>query len=156
MTEDEMRIAVAELAGYVWYRVPATPNETRRYRMLAHPALHEGVRQIPGWTVRADGTENICNMKFMEDNGYVPNYPRDSDAIQAVVRDICGISAMDAANWIEFGKAVEADDWTKLPDRSSDLFDSKNRALASIGLASAMPPTLLCKALLLYKGKWKE
>ena len=62
LEQIQMNIAVAELCGYVWYRIPNKPWEKdTHYRMLAHPAIHEYPGQSPVWLVRADGSEKICN-----------------------------------------------------------------------------------------------
>jgi len=81
MTDEEIRIAIAEACGYVWYRTPKHPFETRRHRMIALPALHEYEGQSDVWLERADGSERICNMKFMETNGYLPDYLNDLNAM---------------------------------------------------------------------------
>jgi hypothetical protein len=82
MTKDEQRIAIGEACGYVWYRIPKNQFEQeRRYRFLAHPLVHEYEDQSPLWLERADGTEHICNMQFMEKEGHLPDYVFDLNAM---------------------------------------------------------------------------
>jgi hypothetical protein len=49
--------------------------------MLAHPAVHEYDGQSKEWLERADGSEGITNWKYMEDNGHVPDYLHDLNAM---------------------------------------------------------------------------
>ena len=77
MTEDQKRIAIAEARGWVWYRIPKLPSETREHRALFHPSMHEYEGQSEQWKVRADGTERVCNMEYMEREGYVPKITLD-------------------------------------------------------------------------------
>ena len=79
MNKEELRIAVAVARGWIWYRIPKDPlNKDREYRMLAHPSIHEYDGQSKEWIVRADGTERICNIEFMNSNGYLPSLDMNS------------------------------------------------------------------------------
>src|SRR5688572_33170396 len=84
MTVDEMRIAIAEARGWIWYRLPG--KNVRVYRALFHPTIHEYEGQAPEWMVRADGTEQACNMGYMEREGRVPKL--DQNAIAEAVDEI--------------------------------------------------------------------
>lgn len=80
MNPEAQRIALAELDGFVWYRMPSRQGG-RQYRMLAHPEVHEYEGQSPEWLVRADGTESICNWGFMGREGDIPDYLNDLNAV---------------------------------------------------------------------------
>lgn len=84
MTDREINEAIAEACGWVWYRIPKTPSETRVYRCLFHPSIHE-IDQSPEWLVRADGTEGICNWEYMQRDGHVPDYCKDLNAVHSAV-----------------------------------------------------------------------
>lgn len=81
MRPEAQRIAIAEAMGWVWYRMPEHPSDTRRYRCLFHPSIHEYEGQLPKWLVRADGTEGICNMDYMAQQGHVLDYLNDLNAM---------------------------------------------------------------------------
>jgi hypothetical protein len=81
LSPEAQRIAIAEACGYVWYRIPQHIHDARSYRMLAHPRIHEYEGQSERWLKLADGTEKIANWKFMEVNGYVPDYLHDLNAM---------------------------------------------------------------------------
>lgn len=80
MTPDEKRIAIAEACGWVWYRTPRVAYETCEHRCLFLPKIHEYEGQSAAWLIRADGTERICNMAYMEREGHLPNYLEDANA----------------------------------------------------------------------------
>lgn len=84
MSPEAKRIAIAEACGWVWYRLPPF-NRDRQYRCLFLPAVHEYPDQSPQWTVRADGTERICNWNYMEREGHVPDYLNDLNAMHGAV-----------------------------------------------------------------------
>lgn len=81
MTDEQIRIKVAEACGWVWYRIPNTQRDARIYRMLAHPDIHEYEGQAASWLVRADGSERVCNTEYMWREGFIPNYPADLNAM---------------------------------------------------------------------------
>ena len=83
MTENEQRIAIAEFCGWQWYRIPGHPGEIRTYRCLFLPAIHE-IDQVPVWMVKADGTEAICNMAYMQKEGLLPDYLHDLNAMHEI------------------------------------------------------------------------
>ncbi len=82
MTPQEQNIAVAELMGWKWYRIPPH-NRDRQYRGLFHPAIHEYPDQSPVWLEKADGTERECTMEYMHRDGHVPKYHQDLNACHA-------------------------------------------------------------------------
>ena len=85
MTADEKRIAIAEACGWVWYRIPNSEKYSRgAMRALFLPAVHEYEGQSEAWLIRADGTERICNMDYMEREGHLPDYLNDLNAMQYV------------------------------------------------------------------------
>ena len=77
MTPEAMRVAVAEARGWIWYRIPKMPGNTREHRALFHPDILEYLDQAECWKVRADGTERDCNMEYMEREGYLPKLNLD-------------------------------------------------------------------------------
>jgi hypothetical protein len=77
MTPEAQRIAIAEARGWVWYRIPKSQYATREHRGLFHPKILEYPEQSERWKIRADGTERICNMEYMEREGYVPKINLD-------------------------------------------------------------------------------
>jgi hypothetical protein len=83
MSPEEQRIAIAEVCGWVWYRLPANPRfpPSRTYRCLFLPVIHEYEGQAKEWLVRADGTEAICNRTYLWKEGMVPDYVNDLNAI---------------------------------------------------------------------------
>jgi hypothetical protein len=82
MTEDAQRIAIAQWCGWQWYRIPNSENYSRGpLRCLFLPAIHEYEGQSPAWLVKADGTERICNMSYMERDGHVADYLHDLNAM---------------------------------------------------------------------------
>ena len=81
MTPEAQRIAIAEFCGWVWYRMPEEPGASRSYRCLFIPEIQEHEGQPECWTVRADMTENICNMDYMVREGLVPDYLNDLNAM---------------------------------------------------------------------------
>lgn len=99
MTNDEKRIAIAEKCGWVWYRIPYHDRETH-HRCLCLPALHEYDGQAECWLVRADGSERICNMKYMEDNGHVPNYTEDLNACHEMEKVLTTFQQADYVNFL--------------------------------------------------------
>jgi hypothetical protein len=82
MTKDQIRIAIGEACGFVWYRIPKDRLTDRRYRFLALPAIQEYEGQSEIWKERADGSERLSNMDFMEKNGYLPRYDSDLNAMR--------------------------------------------------------------------------
>lgn len=93
MKPDAQRVAIAETNGWVWYRIPKLPGNSREYRALFHPAIHEYPDQIDEWKVRADGTERICNMEYMAREGHVPDYPNDLNAMHEAEKILKGLDA---------------------------------------------------------------
>lgn len=87
MTDEELRIAIAEWCGWAWYRIPPH-NRDKPMRGLFHPQILEYPEQAPEWCVRADGSERICNMDYMEREGHVPNYPSDLNAVHEAVKKL--------------------------------------------------------------------
>lgn len=81
MTKDQIRMAIGEACGFVWYRIPKDRLTDRRYRFLALPAIQEYEGQSEIWKERADGSERISNMEFMANNGYLPSYDSDLNAM---------------------------------------------------------------------------
>ena len=87
---NEIRIAVAEACGFVWYRIPNSEKFSRgALRALFLPAIHEYPEQVDEWKVRADGTERIANLQYMETEGHLPDYPNDLNAMCAAVVSEC-------------------------------------------------------------------
>lgn len=82
LTDEEKRVKIAEACGWVWYRLPqSNANAGRSYRSLFLPAIHEHEGQSEKWMIRADGTERVASMAYMEANGYVPDYLNGLNAI---------------------------------------------------------------------------
>ena len=90
MDADQKRIAIAEACGYVWYRMPSLTSDARHYRTLFHPAVHEYEGQSPLWLVRADGTEGIANVNYMEREGHLPDYLKDANAMLSAATVLAG------------------------------------------------------------------
>jgi hypothetical protein len=88
VSDEQIRIAIAEACGWVWYRMPKNSWSDYKLRCLFLPAVHEYKGQDPLWMVRADGTERVCNMKYMESEGHLPDYPNDLNAMHEAVRSI--------------------------------------------------------------------
>jgi hypothetical protein len=83
MTKKDQRIAIAEACGWKWYKTPRSvqnPKESQ-YRTLCLPSLHEHEGQSAVWLQRAAGVEKIANLKFMVDNGRLPDFPNDLNAM---------------------------------------------------------------------------
>lgn len=89
---DRQRFRIAECSGWVWYRSPCSKfNGDRKYRFLALPLTHEYQWQDPVWMVRADGTERICTVSFMERDFHLPNFHKSANDCL----DICESLAAD-------------------------------------------------------------
>lgn len=140
MTNDEMRIAIAEHQGWVWYRIPNAGTDARKYRCLFLPAVHETDGQLPAWLVRADMTERICNLEYLWREGLVPNFPGDLNAMHQAIIQLSG-NQRDLFN-------------TKLCEITAGGFDfSELYDLdASINATAAQR----AEAFLRTVGKWKE
>jgi hypothetical protein len=70
---NDLRVALFEAMGWQWYRLPANSiSADRTYRCLFHPSLFEIPDGKPpkGFT-RADMTERVCNMAYMEKEGII-------------------------------------------------------------------------------------
>lgn len=80
MNTDAQRIAIAEVCGWKWYRIPPH-NLADQYRGLFLPSLLEYEGQSDIWKVRADGTEKRCSMGYMAREGYLPDYLNDLNAM---------------------------------------------------------------------------
>jgi hypothetical protein len=85
-----MRIAIAEACGWKWYRIPKRPYESRRYRALFLPSVHEYEGQSEAWLEKADGSESVCNIEFMAREGHVPDYPNDLNAMHEAEAQLFG------------------------------------------------------------------
>lgn len=76
MTNDEIRIAVAEVMGWKWYLIPNAFGDTSpQRRTLFHPDLHEYEGQDKKWLTKAVGDENIANGNYMWRGGARPQLP---------------------------------------------------------------------------------
>ena len=146
MTNDEIRIAIAEACGWVWYRLPNPSGRDREYRMLAHPSIHEYDGQSPYWLVRADGTERVCNMEYMEINGYMPDYLKDRNAIvEAIKQAILGNVNLEKAFLEHLNVLLDA----RADDETGPVICEYEMAAITAG------PNEFCEAFLLALGKWK-
>ncbi|HXJ60736.1 MAG TPA: hypothetical protein VNU68_29175 [Verrucomicrobiae bacterium] len=89
MKPDDQRIAIAEWMGWKWYRIPHSEAFIRGpVRTLFNPLIHEYDGQSPAWLVRADGTERVANMPYMEREGHLPNYTKDLNAMHDAERQM--------------------------------------------------------------------
>jgi hypothetical protein len=88
MTPEEINIAIAEVRGWVWYKLPPRKDETRAYRCLFLPALHEFDGQSLQWLVRADGSERICNFEYMKREGHVQDCYNDLNAMNEAEKEL--------------------------------------------------------------------
>lgn len=149
MKPEAQRIAIAETRGWVWYRLPNPQKRDREYRMLDHPTVHEYEGQSPEWLVRADGTERICNFKFMEENGYLPDFTRDLTAIHSEVSEFLKSASKEQMElWRDnLFRAVGLD-----PDRYKGHY-VPSAELAKLTLATAPQH---CEAFLKTLGLWKD
>jgi hypothetical protein len=88
MTPEDIRIAVAESAGWKWYRHPSANSlKHPHYRFLALPAAHE-FEQSPHWMVAADMTEKPCSIEYMEKEFHLPNWPEDLNAVHELEKTL--------------------------------------------------------------------
>lgn len=129
MKPEAQRIAIAELCGFVWYRIPHSEKQSRGpLRSLFLPTVHE-FDQSPIWLVRADGTERIANWEYMHDEGQVPDYLNDLNATDKMEEHLNG------------------EEW-------DNYFD----AIRTWGRASGVRATAAqrCEQFLRAKGKWVE
>jgi hypothetical protein len=81
----ELRIAMAQACGWVWYRMPGKPSDRGPMKCLFLPAIHEYDGQYPSWLIRSDGTERMCNEWYLTNAALVPDYPNDSNAIEGAL-----------------------------------------------------------------------
>lgn len=84
MTPEAQRIALAEWDGFRWYRMPKHPSDSRRYRTLFLPLVHEYEGQSPEWLEKADGSESCANWEYMRKEGYVPDYLNDLNVVRTL------------------------------------------------------------------------
>jgi hypothetical protein len=85
VTPEEMNMAIAEECGWQWYRMPFKFGDTRKYRCLFLPAVHEYEGQSKEWLVRADMTETVCNWEYMRKEGLVHDYVNDLKAMHEAI-----------------------------------------------------------------------
>lgn len=151
MKEESQRIAISELLGWKWYRVP-TVRGTKEHRCLFLPVVHEYEGQDPRWLVKADGNERICNMDFMEREGLVLDYPNDAHAA------------------LDLTVALAKEGWRSLLNNGLDgswecVISCRNDPLERGCLipteddfygAGPTLPKAICEAFLQKHGKWVE
>ena len=81
MSNEEIRLAIAEACGWKWYRHPSASSlQHPHYRFLALPIAHE-YEQSPQWMVRADMTEKLCAVGYMVKEFNLPDYCDDLNAM---------------------------------------------------------------------------
>jgi hypothetical protein len=133
VTPEEINMAVAELCGYVWYRLPDPryQRDAMPYRMLAHPAIHEYPEQSAEWRVRANGTERICNWEYMKREGHVPDYFRDVNACLTAIENVPSIAMLKNAE----GKWQVRKVTHERDEAATDWMDSLPAAICSFVLA---------------------
>lgn len=99
MSDNEIRIAIAEACGWKWYRRPATgPWADRPYRSLYHPSLHADY--IAEQLTPADMTERQCNEVFMWREGMIPDYPTDLNAMHEAEKTLTRKQGVHFRLWL--------------------------------------------------------
>jgi len=84
MTEQEQRIAIAEVLGWKWYRRPSTgPWADKPMRALYHPLL---VPEYVATLKVADMTERQYNQVFLWREGNIPDYLHDFNAMRSAIQ----------------------------------------------------------------------
>ncbi len=134
MKPESINIAIAELCGWKWYRIPNSEKASRGpLRTLFLPAFHE-IDQDPCWMVAADGTERIANWEYIHRDGLVPNYYSDLNACAEMEKTLT-----EAERVFYFGNLNSSS-----PEQST---------YACLCFATAPQR---CEAFLRTKGKWIE
>lgn len=141
MTSKAIRVAIAEAMGWVWYRIPPLPLDSRRLRCLFLPAIHECEGQDPRWLVRADGSERICNIDYMAREGNIPDFPNDLNACAEFEKTL---TEDEQGHYI--GHLLE-----DVSEETCDLNPRKAEWHVTHAFAAQR-----CEAFLRVKGLWKD
>lgn len=129
MDKLKQRIAIAEKCGWVWYRIPI-----RHVRSLFHPSMHEYEGQDPRWMVRADGTERIANERYMTNDGHVPDYLNDWNAMHDAVGSLPSLEKRRFLAHLEIiTRKPAASHWFDMRIINATLEDYAQALLRSIG-----------------------
>jgi hypothetical protein len=143
---EEVNQAIAEELGWVWYRLPKSHYDTRNYRFLALPSIHEYEGQDPAWTVRADMTEKVCNWEYMQREFHVPNYWGDLNACHEMEKWLDDKPMDTRSLWYDYlGVVVGWNGANNQDDMRFECFYLSARATAP----------QRCEAFLRTLGKWR-
>lgn len=143
MSDDEIRVAIAEKCGWKWYRRPASaPWADKPHRSLYHPQISS---EYVATLTKADMTERQCNYVFIWSEGMIPDYPRDLNACHEFEKTLFN----DPGKWPDFAEQLTVVCFGV----KTGLNDLGHIKAAYVAHATARQR---CEAFLRTFGLWKE